>query len=66
MRIILILLVQIAGIYGYIAGIIFVIVLICRNKTISGKSYIYPFIPFHWKALLRNFCRVSLPTSEKR
>ena len=66
MRIILLILVQLFGIYGYIGGILFVITLICTNKTLSGKSYLYPLIPFRWKALLRNFFRVSLPTSEKK
>lgn len=66
MRILLIIFVQLFGIYGYVGGILFVVTVICKNKTLSGKSYIYPLIPFHWRALCRNFFRVSLPTSEKR
>ena len=66
MRIILILLVELFGIYGYVGGIVLVAIIICKNKTLSGKSYIYPLIPFHWRALCRNFFRVSLPTSEKK
>lgn len=66
MRILLMLFVQIFGIYGYVGGIILIAVIICKNKTLSGKSYVYPLIPFHWKALCRNFFRVSLPTSEKK
>lgn len=66
MRLILLLAVQFFGIYGYILGVIFVAFLILKNKTISGKSYLYPLVPFHGKQLLRNFFRVSLPTSEKK
>lgn len=66
MRIILLFLVQFLGVYGYFGGIILVVALIVSNKTISGKSYIYPLIPFHWKRFCRSFLRVSLPTSEKR
>ncbi len=66
MRILLILFVQLFGIYGYVGGILFVVIVICSNKTLAGKSYVYPLIPFHWRALCRNFFRVSLPTSEKK
>ena len=66
MRLILLLLVQLFGIYGYVAGIVFIVFTIANNKTITGKSYIYPLIPFHWRQLCRNFFRISLPNSEKR
>lgn len=66
MRLILLLLVQLFGIYGYVAGIVFIVFTIASNKTITGKSYIYPLIPFHWRQLCRNFFRISLPNSEKR
>lgn len=66
MRLMLLFLVQFFGIYGYIGGIILTIIIIVSNKTISGKSYIYPLVPFHWRRLCRSFLRVSLPTSEKR
>ena len=31
------------------------------NKTIAGKSYIYPLIPFRWKELKKRFFRCRLP-----
>lgn len=65
MRLILLSLTAAFGIYGFIAGILFTIVCVVRNKTISGKSYIYPIIPFNYKQFMRRFCRVSLPRSEK-
>ena len=32
-----------------------------ENKTIAGKSYIYPIIPFSWKELKKRFFRGRLP-----
>lgn len=53
------------GIWGYLGGIIVVIILIANNQTISGKSYLYPLIPWNKRQFLHRFLRVSLPTSEK-
>lgn len=66
MRIILICLTAAFGLWGLLGGVLFVLVLIVTNKTISGKSYIYPIIPFNARQFLRRFFRVTLPTSEKR
>lgn len=65
MRIILICLTAAFHIYGYVAGILLTIICIVTNKTISGKSYIYPLLPFNYKQFMRRFCRISLPRSEK-
>lgn len=65
MRLILICSTAAFGLWGFIGGLAFVAVAIVSNKTISGKSYIYPIIPFNSKQFLRRFCRVSLPRSEK-
>ena len=66
MRMLLLIASQLFGIYGFIFGLLFVIILMAGNKTLSGKSYLYPLFPFHWKRFARHFFRVSLPTSEKR
>lgn len=65
MRIILICLTAAFGLWGFLGGVLLVLVLIVTNKTISGKSYIYPIIPFNGKQFLRRFFRVTLPASEK-
>ena len=65
MRLILICSTAAFGVWGFAGGLIFVVVSIVSNKTISGKSYIYPILPFNRKQFLRRFCRVSLPRSEK-
>lgn len=65
MRIIILVLTALFNIYGFILGIIITVVAIVSNKTISGKSYIYPLVPFNKRQLFRRFFRVSLPRSEK-
>lgn len=65
MRIIIICLTAAFGLWGLLGGVALVLVLIATNRTISGKSYIYPILPFNAKQFLRRFFRVSLPTSEK-
>ena len=65
MRILLLILTQLFELYGFIAGLILIFLFIVLNKTIAGKSYIYPIIPFNGKQFLSRFFRVSLPTKEK-
>ncbi|MDE6128272.1 MAG: spore germination protein, partial [Lachnospiraceae bacterium] len=49
MRILTLLLTAWFGLWGYIGGVVICITAIISNRTISGKSYIYPLIPFSWK-----------------
>jgi stage V sporulation protein AF len=65
MRLITICLTAAFNLWGFIGGLVLTVVSIVCNKTISGKSYIYPIIPFNKKQFLRRFCRVSLPKSEQ-
>lgn len=66
LRIIELILTQIFGFWGFIAGVIIVICSIVLNKTISGKSYVYPVVPFNWADLKRKIVRLRLPHSYKR
>jgi stage V sporulation protein AF len=59
MRIILLVLTEIFSVFGFIAGLILIFVLLATNKTLSGKSYLYPLIPFKGKALLQKLIRVK-------
>lgn len=65
MRLLLLLLTSVFSIYGYIAGVIICICSVVFNKTISGKSYLYPVIPFNKKDFIRRFIRISLPKTEE-
>ncbi|MCH5272303.1 MAG: spore germination protein [Lachnospiraceae bacterium] len=66
MRIILLLLTQFFGLWGFIAGTILDILAICCNKTIGGRSYLYPLVPLKPKQLLQRVFRVTLPYSENQ
>ena len=57
MRIILLVATQLFGIFGFVGGFVIVIAITLMNKTISGKSYLYPLIPFNGKALLHKVLR---------
>ncbi|MDD6804667.1 MAG: spore germination protein [Lachnospiraceae bacterium] len=49
---------------GFVVGVVISVVSLCMNKTISGKSFIYPLIPFDGKKLLRRFIRFPLRSEE--
>lgn len=57
MRIIILVLTEIFGIWGFAAGIVFSIVVLVTNRTVSGKSYLYPLIPFNGKKFMRKVLR---------
>ncbi len=65
MRMLCLITTGIFGVWGYVGGVVLVIFLVSWNKTISGKSYLYPLIPWNKRQFLHRFLRVSLPTSEK-
>lgn len=52
MRILLLVLTSLFGVWGYSAGFVIIIVLIATNSTVNGRrNYLYPLIPFKPKAL---------------
>ncbi len=60
MRIILLTSVALLNLWGFILGTVLIVCCIAFNRTISGKSYLYPLIPFHWPALKRRILRAHL------
>ena len=61
MRIINLILTAIFGIWGYIAAIVIMIAAIVSNKTLSGRSYVYPLFPLNLKQLSKRLIRYRLP-----
>lgn len=57
-RILLLILTAAFNIWGFIAGNIINLIILCTNKTISGKSYMYPLFPFNGKELLKKLIRI--------
>lgn len=60
MRMITVVLTAIFDWWGFAAGVLFILVCIVGNRTITGTSYIEPLIPFHANQLYRRLFRVSL------
>ena len=65
MRILILVLTALFNIWGYILGMALTVCAIIFNKTIAGKSYIYPLIPFHFSELKKRFLRGRLPHKTK-
>ena len=65
MRVIILILTALFNLWGFSAGIILSVCFIVFNKTIAGKSYIYPLIPFSWSEVKKRFFRTRLPHQEK-
>lgn len=61
MRIINLILTAMFGIWGYVAGIVITFLAIFTNRTVSGKSYVYPLFPLNLKQLSKRFLRYRLP-----
>lgn len=64
LRMILLISTQLFGIYGFVGGIIFVIILLASNKTMSGEKYFYPLIPLNVKELGKRVLRRRLKYEE--
>ncbi len=65
MRVLILLLTHFFNLHGFIAGTVFSILCLVFNRTIAGKSYIYPLIPFRFGELKKRLFRGRLPHKEK-
>ena len=65
MRVLILILTSLFDFWGFWMGVIFSVCAIVFNRTIAGKSYIYPLIPFHWRELKKRFFRGRLPVLKK-
>ena len=60
MRITLLILTAIFGLWGFVGGSLLIVILIATNETVNKKrSYLYPLIPFNYKAFKSLFVRVK-------
>lgn len=57
MRIMTLLFTQFLGIWGYVGGILFSLVLLASNKTVSHQGYLYPLVPFNGRELRKRIFR---------
>ena len=66
MRILLLIVTAIFGIWGFAAGMVLIGVLIATNSTVNGKRrYLYPLVPFNARALRSLFFRVRKKEPKK-
>ena len=60
LRVLLLTLTAIFGVWGFAAGLLLVPVLLVTNRTLNGGySYLYPLIPFNGRAFFRLFFRAN-------
>lgn len=58
MRILLLILVALFGLWGFVGGVVLILILIASNRTVNGgHSYLYPWFPFSGRALLSLYTR---------
>lgn len=60
-RVLLLVLTYIFNVWGFIITFIINLVLLCTNRTLSSKSYLYPLVPFNGKEFLRKILRIRNP-----
>ncbi len=60
MRILLLMLTYFFGIWGFFGGLGLIVVIIATNKTVTGKGYLYPLIPFSWQGIKSHLYRHKL------
>ena len=63
MRIFMLILTALFHWYGFWIGLILSVCAVVFNRTIAGKSYLYPLFPFHPKEFARRILRTRLPHS---
>ena len=66
MRVMLLILTALFDCWGFVVGTVICILAIAFNRTIAGKSYIYPLIPFSWSECKKRFFRGRIPHKDKR
>lgn len=64
-RIILLVLTGLFGAWGFGIGVLLTIISFFTNRTIAGKGYLYPLIPFDKLQFFKRCFRVSLTRNEK-
>lgn len=50
-RIFLLILTSLWGIYGFVPGLLLVLISMATTPTFGGMSYLWPLVPFNWEAL---------------
>lgn len=65
LRVLLLILTGVFGLWGFIAGTLVILITPVVNRTITGRNYLYPLIPFDGIQLMQRFFRISLHKYEQ-
>jgi stage V sporulation protein AF len=60
MRMLILALVYFLGIWGFVAGILIIIIEIATTRTVTGQCYLFPLIPFNGSSLISLLLRRPL------
>ncbi len=66
MRILTLILTYFLDLVGFILGVIISITLVATNKTITGRGYLYPLIPFNYHDFKYKFLRLKIRSRPKK
>lgn len=64
MRILNLILTSLFGLWGYLAAILFALLSVFLNRTVSRRSYVYPLIPFNGTKLADRLIRRRMPKTK--
>lgn len=59
-RMLLLILCGIFGFWGFLGGIVLILIVMATTKTIAGDKYFYPLIPFNWSKLKNLLFRTKI------
>ena len=59
-RLLLLILSGIFGLWGFIGGLVFIIICMLSVKTLSGRNYLYPIVPVNLKGFAEFFLRFPM------
>ncbi len=65
MRILILILTYFLDLGGFILGLVVSVILIATNKTMTGKGYLYPVIPFNYHDFKYKFLRLKIRSRDK-
>ena len=66
MRIMILILTYFFDIFGFVAGVVIAMVFIASNKTITGRGYLYPVIPFNYHDFKYKFLRLKIRSRPRK
>ena len=65
MRVLILLLTEWLNVWGFLGGLLLSFLFIACNKTVAGKGYLYPVIPFNAHDFKYKFLRLKIRAKEK-